>query len=62
MAGIAHAAKVDRIEPTDWYVGMKIMNLTHTPMALWNLSLIDFHPDWTVLDVGCGGGKNIAVC
>ena len=23
VAGIAHAAKVDRIEPTDWYVGMK---------------------------------------
>ena len=36
------------------------MNLTHTPMALWNLSLIDFQPDWTILDVGCGGGKNIA--
>ena len=23
VAGIAHAAKVDRIEPTDWYAGMK---------------------------------------
>ena len=23
VAGITHAAKVDRIEPTDWYVGMK---------------------------------------
>ena len=37
-----------------------MMNLTHTPMAQWNLSFIDFQPDWTILDVGCGGGKNIA--
>ena len=29
-------------------------------MARWNLSFIDFQPDWTILDVGCGGGKNIA--
>ena len=27
VAGIAHAAKVDRIEPTDWYVGMKNSSL-----------------------------------
>ena len=37
-----------------------MMNLSHTPMARWNLSFIDFQPDWTILDVGCGGGKNIA--
>ena len=39
---------------------LRMMNLTHTPMARWNLSFIDFLPDWTILDVGCGGGKNIA--
>jgi len=48
--------------PEGWMgrLALRIMNLTHTPMALWNLSLIDFQPDWTVLDVGCGGSKNIA--
>lgn len=39
---------------------LSLMNLTHTPMALWNMSFVDFQPDWIVLDAGCGGGKNIA--
>ena len=48
--------------PQGWMGRMALwgMNLTHTPMALWNLSLIDFQPDWTILDAGCGGGRNIA--
>ena len=48
--------------PEGWMgrLALRTMNLTHTPMALWNLSLIDFQSDWTILDVGCGGGKNIA--
>jgi len=48
--------------PKGWIgrMALKMMNLSHTPMALWNLSLIDFKPDWTILDVGCGGGVNIA--
>ena len=35
------------------------MNLSHTPMAKWHLSLIDFSGVQTILDEGCGGGKNI---
>ncbi len=48
--------------PKGWIgrMALRMMNLSHTPIALWNLSLIDFQPDWTILDVGCGGGKNIA--
>ena len=41
-------------------ITLRMMNLTHTPMAKWNLSLINFKPGWTILDVGCGGGKNIS--
>ena len=41
-------------------LALRMMNVTHTPMAMWNLSLIHFQPRWTILDVGCGGGKNIA--
>jgi len=48
--------------PEGWLgrFALRMMNLTHTPMAQWDLSFIDFQPDWTILDVGCGGGKNIA--
>ena len=48
--------------PEGWLgrFALRMMNLTHTPMAQWNLSFIDFQTDWTILDVGCGGGKNIA--
>ena len=35
------------------------MNLSHTPMAKWHLSLIDWQGVNTILDEGCGGGKNI---
>lgn len=38
-----------------WRFALRMMNLTHTPMAKWNLSFVDFQPDWTILDVGCGG-------
>lgn len=37
-----------------------LMNISHTPLARWYLSLIQFESHWIVLDVGCGGGKNIA--
>lgn len=40
-------------------VMLHFMNLAHTPMARWNLSLIDFTNVHTILDEGCGGGKNI---
>lgn len=39
---------------------LRMMNLFHTPRSRWYLSLIPFQRDWTVLDIGCGGGKNIA--
>lgn len=40
-------------------MNLRFMNLVHTPMARWNLSLIEWQPRWTVLDIGCGGGRNI---
>lgn len=39
---------------------LKVMNVSHTPYAKWHLSLVQWNEDWTVLDEGCGGGKNIA--
>lgn len=36
------------------------MNVGHNKMALWGLSHIETTPDDIVLDIGCGGGKNIS--
>lgn len=35
------------------------MNIGHTPLANWGFSHITLREDWTCLDVGCGGGKNV---
>lgn len=35
------------------------MNLGHNPMAKWGLSHVDFGKSRRLLDIGCGGGKNL---
>lgn len=39
---------------------LRTMNGGHTPLSSWGLSLIHPAPNARVLDVGCGGGANIA--
>lgn len=36
------------------------MNLGHTPLANWGFSHITFQGDENALDIGCGGGRNVA--
>jgi SAM-dependent methyltransferase len=36
-----------------------IMNRTHSNVTDWGLQHIQFEPSFTLLDVGCGGGRNI---
>lgn len=36
------------------------MNCGHAPMARWGMSFLEFQPAWSVLDIGCGGGANLA--
>lgn len=36
------------------------MNRGHAPLATWGMSHITWHTGWLVLDIGCGGGANIA--
>ena len=38
---------------------LKFMNLCHAPLTNWGLGLIEFQDGWTMLDVGCGGGKTL---
>jgi len=39
---------------------LKGMNIGHASLSNWALSLINWQPQWQVLDIGCGGGANIA--
>ena len=36
-----------------------LMNLQHTSVTTWGLSQVSISPQFTILDVGCGGGKTI---
>lgn len=35
------------------------MNIGHSPNAKWSLKLVDLSENKKILDIGCGGGKNI---
>jgi ubiquinone/menaquinone biosynthesis C-methylase UbiE len=37
-----------------------LMNRNHKPLSLWGLSHVNIHPDYLILDVGCGGGKTVS--
>ena len=39
---------------------LRSMNTGHAPLAAWAFTHLDWCPDWKVLDIGCGGGANIA--
>lgn len=36
------------------------MNKGHAPLAEWGMSCMKWQHDWNVLDIGCGGGANLA--
>jgi ubiquinone/menaquinone biosynthesis C-methylase UbiE len=36
-----------------------IMNLSHSSLTDWGLAHVDIETDFTILDVGCGGGRTI---
>src|SRR5215831_21409000 len=36
-----------------------IMNRTHSALTDWGLEHVAIEPDFTILDVGCGGGRTI---
>ena len=49
-------------DPKDNFGGrfmLKSMNKGHEKLAKWGRSYINIDKDYTVLDLGCGGGRNI---
>ncbi len=38
---------------------LSMMNFSHAPLTNWGLKLINFKDNWTILDIGCGGGATI---
>jgi SAM-dependent methyltransferase len=48
-------------EPTGWLgkLMLRAMNLSHSSLTDWGLSHVAIEKHWTILDVGCGGGRTI---
>ena len=40
-------------------VMLAMMNFGHAPLTNWGLGYIPFQDGWTILDVGCGGGRTL---
>jgi len=38
---------------------LRFMNFGHAPLTNWGLSLVSFQDQWTMLDIGCGGGATL---
>lgn len=38
---------------------LRFMNFGHAPLTNWGLSLLSFHDQMTMLDIGCGGGATL---
>jgi 2-polyprenyl-3-methyl-5-hydroxy-6-metoxy-1,4-benzoquinol methylase len=45
------------------FIGRRVaraMNVGHRHLTAWGLSNVQIKPQFTILDVGCGGGRTIA--
>ena len=40
-------------------IALAMMNSWHGPLTNWGLGYIPFRDGWTILDVGCGGGRTL---
>ncbi len=38
---------------------LRMMNFGHAPLTNWGLDQINFMDQWTILDIGCGGGATL---
>lgn len=49
-------------KPTGFFgrLTLRRMNKSHSKVTDWGLSQISVQPDFTILDVGCGGGRTVS--
>lgn len=49
-------------KPSRWLgrLALSEMNKRHSPLTDWGLSHIQIENGWTILDVGCGGGRTLS--
>lgn len=48
-------------KPSRWAgrLFLGLMNISHSSLTDWGLQHVQINPDFTILDVGCGGGRTI---
>ena len=56
-----HKLVENAVKPKGFWGKMmiKLMNKGHSDLTDWALEHIDIKRDFTILDVGCGGGKTV---
>lgn len=61
MANILKSLFTNCAHPKGWMGRMmlRFMNFGHAPLTNWGLSLLSFHDQMTMLDIGCGGGATL---
>lgn len=60
--GLAVAAVIIQCRKPRWWLGklyLWLMNRTHAGLTRWGLQHVPVQKNDTILDVGCGGGRNI---
>lgn len=56
------AALANQCRKPGWWIGRLVarnMNARHSEVTDWGLSHVSFETHFTILDVGCGGGRTI---
>ena len=61
VAGFAIYALQQVRKPDKWFgrFFLWIMNMSHSSLTDWGLQHVQIEENFTILDVGCGGGRTI---
>jgi SAM-dependent methyltransferase len=63
LAGAAVLVLLDQCRKPKWWLGRLLvwnMNLRHSRLTDWGLTHVPLDKHFTILDVGCGGGRTVA--
>jgi len=61
LLGLTYFLMIQVRKPSRW-VGQfftSLMNVSHSALTDWGLTHVSIEPNFTILDVGCGGGRTI---